>query len=149
MTLQIVLAYLHFISIIIAVGALAAELVLLRESMTLGAARMMGRVDALYGMSALGILVTGLLRVFHGGKGSAFYLSSPMFYGLLVGFALIALLSLPPTITFLRWRGAVRNARPPLMDSGTRRRLLTLMVLQALLLMLVMPLLAVLMARGY
>jgi putative membrane protein len=72
-----------------------------------------------------------------------------MFYGLLVGFALIALLSLPPTITFLRWRGAVRNARPPLMDSGTRRRLLTLMVLQALLLMLVMPLLAVLMARGY
>lgn len=149
MTLDAVLAYLHFISIIVTVGALAAELVLLRESMTLGAARMMGRVDAIYGLSALGILVTGLLRVFHGGKGSAFYLSSVMFYGLLVGFALIALLSLPPTITYMRWRGAVRNGRPPLVDQGTRRRLLTLMVAQALLLVLVMPLLAVLMARGY
>lgn len=149
MTLDIVLAYLHYISIIITVGALGAELVLLRESMTLGAARMMGRVDAIYGLSALGILVTGLLRVFHGGKGSAFYLSSAMFYGLLVGFALIALLSLPPTVTFLRWRGAVRNGRPPLLDTRARRRLLTLMVVQALLLVLVLPLPAVLPARGY
>ena len=143
------LAYLHYISIIVAVGALAAELVLLRESMTLGAARMMGRVDALYGISALGILVTGLLRVFHGGKSSGFYLSSPLFYGLLVGFALIALLSLPPTLTFLRWRGAVRNGRPPLLSGNARRRLLTLLVAQAMLLLFVMPLLAVLMARGY
>ena len=148
MATDLILAYLHFISIIIAAACLAAELALFRPDMSVSAARMLGRIDAGFGTSALAILVTGLLRVFYGLKGSAFYLSNAYFWALVAGFALIALFSLPPTVLFLRWRPALRSGTAPNVPSGTFSSIRTLMIAEVLLFLL-MPLLAGLMSRGY
>ena len=46
--------------------------------------------------------------LFHGLKGSDFYLHNPWFHAKLGAFLLAALVSLWPTVAFLRWRRALR-----------------------------------------
>ena len=65
-------------------------------------------MDRGYGMVATLLLVVGLMRVFQGIKGEDFYLHNPWFHAKLGAFVLAALLSVLPTLRFLRWRKALR-----------------------------------------
>jgi len=61
--------------------------------------------DNFWGISALLMLSSGLLRAFGGlEKGSTFYLQSPFFHVKMGLFLLILLLELAPMITLMRWR---------------------------------------------
>ena len=66
------------------------------------ASRTLRRVDAWYGISAALVVVSGVLRVTLGLKGAAFYLHNPIFWTKMGFFVAIALLSIPPTIHYLR-----------------------------------------------
>ena len=59
-----------------------------------------------------------------------------------------AVLSIYPTVTFLGWRTARRNRQVPAISAPTARWL-TWVIRLELLLLLVIPLLAALMARGF
>ncbi|WP_134605236.1 DUF2214 family protein, partial [Pseudomonas aeruginosa] len=63
-------------------------------------------------------------------------------------FVLAALVSLLPTVTFLGWRGALKAGEVPAVTPARGRRVVLAVRLQ-LLLLLVIPLLATLMARGF
>ena len=69
------LAYLHFTAILILASALGAEALLLRAQAGADTLRSLARADILYGVSSGVAIATGLLRLFYGAKGMAFYLS--------------------------------------------------------------------------
>ena len=147
MIAQALAAWLHFAAIFITVGILAAELTLYRQEMTVSSARLLRRIDGYYGLAAVLILLTGLARVFWFAKGAGFYSYSPLFWVKMGLFAAVALLSLPPTIQFAKWRADLAAERAPLIDEDRFRRTRKIMWLEVGV-FLVIPLLAALMARG-
>jgi putative membrane protein len=139
------IAYLHYLSIICTAGFLIGELVACRAGITAEQARRLASIDMAFFLSALGALATGLLRLFFYAKGVGFYSGNPAFWTKMALYVIIALLSTKPTVTFLRWkRAATTGAVPPGNEIATARRLIHIeLVLVALI-----PLMAVLMARG-
>lgn len=106
------------------------------------------RVDLAYFIAAICILLTGFGRVFFGIKGAAYYWPNPFFHALWLSFLLIALLSIFPTLAFMRWKRRQQQApafEPAPAELGRVRLLLRI----ELGVFIVAPLFAVLMARGY
>src|SRR5262245_27479669 len=101
-------AFLHHVAAFTLVSALAVELVLIRQELTLANARKRPVVDAVLGGSATLLLIIGLLRVFYFEKGSAYYFSSHAFLTKLAVFIIVAILSIMPTVEFLSWRKALK-----------------------------------------
>jgi putative membrane protein len=147
MVTELVVAYLHFLSVLAVVGVVMTQLFLYKPGLSATAARTLQVVDALYGAAALVVVATGFLRVYWVGKGPAFYTGNPMFHALWAGFLAVGLLSIVPTVHFMRWGKGPRQGQAPAIAAGSyksvRRALMAEIHLLAL-----MPLLAVLMARG-
>ncbi len=102
------LAALHHILVFGLVSMLITQSVLLRGRMDAGVLAKLGGIDRGYGAVAVLLLVVGLLRVFHGIKGEDFYLHNPWFHAKLGAYLLAAVLSIWPTLRFLRWRKALK-----------------------------------------
>jgi putative membrane protein len=115
--------------------------------MTVEEARRIQRVDLVYGISAGLLLVVGLLRVFFFEKGATFYAQSPFFWVKMVTFAIVGLLSIDPTIRYLRWNQILKEDQPPVMSEAEfkRTRLLLNLELAGIAIILFS---AALMARG-
>src|SRR5579863_1232876 len=141
--LDLWLAIGHHLIIFALFGVLAVELVLVRRDMSLDAVARVARVDAWYGVLAGAILVVGFSRAIFAAKGWAYYSHNAFFWAKIGTFVLIALLSIPPTIAFIRWRAAGTGPSTEQI-AGIRRLLLIEVVLFALL-----PAFAAAMARGY
>ncbi|MCY1272730.1 hypothetical protein D9M68_476030 [compost metagenome] len=145
---QAVAAYLHFLSIFVLFALLVLEHRLFKLPLDLERARSLVRIDLAYGLSAGAVLVTGLARVFWYGKGVDYYLANSMFHAKMGLFVLIAALSSYPTFVFLNWRNDLKAGVVPML--GPRKAKLVIMTIRLeLLLALILPLLAALMARGY
>lgn len=148
MTQEALLAYAHLLAILTMVVFLTSEAALCRaEWLNAALVERLAKIDAIYGLSAMLVLATGLARVFWGVKGSGWYWSNPLLYVKLGLFAAIALLSIRPTIAFLRWRRALR-ATGALPEEAAVRRVRRLVMVQAHLVP-VVPLAAVFLARGF
>jgi putative membrane protein len=147
MTATITAAFIHHAAAFLVVAALMVELVLLKGELTPASARSVLRMDTVYGIAALMLLVVGLLRVFYTEKGAAYYFASGPFLVKLALFIVVGLLSIYPTLKFLGWRKALREGRVPELDAGTRRRVRMLVHIELTLLFVIM-LMAVMMARG-
>lgn len=145
-TADALLAYLHFVAIFGTVSFLVVEAVLCRPGLGGELAHRLKRVDMAYAAFAVLALVTGLLRLFRGAKGSAFYLPNPMFHAKMTVYVAVALLSILPTLRFFGWsKAALAMGRGPddAAVHAVRRFIVAELVLVALL-----PLLATLMSRG-
>ena len=140
-------AFLHHLAAFVLVAALAVELVLIRQELTLATARKLPVIDAVLGVSAGILLIVGLLRVFFFEKGADYYWSSHAFLTKFGVFVIVALLSIMPTMEFLSWRKALRAGQVPAVSA---KRLGTIrMLLHAELVGIVIILLAAaIMARG-
>lgn len=137
----VIVRYLHFIAILVLAGALLIENMATTRTINGEDARNLARVDAVYGLSAALVLLCGLTLWFWVGKPAAFYSGNPLFH-LKVGlFVLMGLLSLYPTRFYLRHRKSTAEQisvpRPLIWVLRTEIGLLLLL-----------PVLAVLMARG-
>ncbi len=140
-------AYLHYLGFMVAFGALVVENQTLKTDLSLAEAWKVMIADAIYGLSATTILMTGILRVIYFGKGSEYYLSSPVFY-LKVGiFILVSLLSLYPTFSFVSWVKGLREGKPPHLDLRQVQRL-TWFIRGELMGFALIPLFAAILARG-
>ena len=107
----------------------------------------LGRIDLLYLIMAALALTTGLLRLFFGVKGAAFYLNNPVFWikiGLFIGVGLISIL---PTIRFIRW-GRTLRADGGMVAAAEINATLPIIYLE-LGLLAAIPLAATFMARGF
>ena len=147
MTATITAAFFHHAAAFLIVAALMVELVVLKNELTLASARSVLRMDMVYGIAALVLLVVGFVRVFHTEKGSAYYFDSGSFLLKLALFIVVGLLSIYPTIKFMGWRKALRAGRVPELDAGTRRKVRMLIHVELTLLFVIM-LMAIMMARG-
>lgn len=141
-----VAAWLHYLGIMIMTALLVMEHLLFSDKLDVSRGRLLLRIDALYGTIAGVQIGTGIWRMLLE-KGSSYYLSNPFFHAKLGLFALVGLLSLYPTLTFLSWRNSLRQEQAPSLDSG-RAKLVTMVIRVELLGLLLIPLLAALMARG-
>ena len=142
-----ILAYLHFAAIFTLIWFLAKEWTLLRANFSSDGLERLARADAGFGIAAGLVLVTGALRAVFGVKGWAFYAHNPAFHVKIGLFVVVGLISIAPTLQFLRWRKALRNNaafRVRETDWTSARRL----VLIELHLVALIPFAAVLMSRG-
>ena len=147
MTASALFAFLHHAAAFLLVAVVTLELVLMRGEITLATARTLLRMDAVYGMSAVVLLIVGFVRVFRTEKGADYYFHSGPFLVKLGLFILVGLLSILPTVQFLGWRKAVRAGQAPPLDDAARRRVRMVIHTELTLLFLIM-LCAALMARG-
>lgn len=128
-------------------GVLAAEIAMLRPGMTAAGLKRLGIVDAHYGAMAGLIIIVGVFRVTHGVKGPDFYVPNPVFWAKMVAFAVVAALSIIPTVTIVRWRMRCKlePAFCPFEEEVERVR--AWLIAEACVFALI-PVLAALMARG-
>ncbi|HEY2231391.1 MAG TPA: DUF2214 family protein [Xanthobacteraceae bacterium] len=144
MTWPIIVAWIHYVSVMLMIASLLGEHLLLKPVLTAPEVRTIRRLDIIYGGSATLLLVTGVMRMYLE-KGTTYYLQSGAFHALVGIFVLVALLSIYPTVIFLRWRadaGAGREIAPG--QFGTMQIILR----SELALVLIAPLFATWMAHG-
>jgi putative membrane protein len=101
---DLILAILHHLAVVILIVLIAVELGLLKPGLSVRDLRILAIVDAAYGATAGLVIIIGVCRVIWGIKGVDFYLSNPWFWSKMASFALIGILSVPPTIAILKWR---------------------------------------------
>lgn len=142
----VILPWVHYLVVFVMIGALMAQMYLLKLSGVPDAVRSIARVDRIYGVSALLVFITGMLRVWHGGKGPDYYFHNGAFHGVIGLFILAALISVVPTLRFIRWRKAVDAGALP--GEGEARKTRMLMHVQ-LTLIVIITLLITMVAHGY
>ena len=141
------LAYFHYSAIFLLFAFLTAQAMVLRNPLDASAVRLLARVDLWFFAAALLALASGLMRLYWGAKGVGFYTANPVFHVKMAVFIAIGILSLPPTLQYIRWARKLKvDARfePPEPERRRTRRLVMIEIHLAALL----PLFAVFMARG-
>ena len=148
MTTEALLAYAHLLAILTMVVFLASEAALCRgEWLNAAVVERLARLDMIYAVAAVTVLLTGLARTWWGIKGLGWYWGNPLLYVKLGLFVAMGLLSIRPTRMFARWRRELR-ANGTLPDPAEVVLARRLVMWQAHLLPLI-PLAAVFLARGY
>ncbi|MBL8507138.1 DUF2214 family protein [Chitinimonas sp. JJ19] len=138
------LASLHYLGAMVLMACLLAEHLLLKPELDAALARKLARIDAIYGLTAITQIATGIARMYSE-KGTALYLQNPVFHLKITIFVLLGLLSIYPTLRFIAWSRAAKSAG--LLIPAEYKRVIMLIRVQ-LLLLLALPILASLMARG-
>ncbi len=147
MLLDATLAYLHFLSIISLVALILAEAALLRPALIAQSGRWLAKLDIGVAVAAVVVLAGGLSRALWGAKGWAYYAHNPVFHAKIGLFVLIALLSIVPTLQFIRWARAFRRDPACMVPAAELKRARRYVLIELHLLVL-LPLLGVMMARG-
>lgn len=143
MTTELLLRYLHFISIFAIVGSLVSEHLLLKPQLTRAEIGRISRIDAVYGLAALSLLIVGLTLWLGGfGKPSEWYTKNWIFHTKITCFLIIGLLSIYPTVFF------IKNRKGDQAELVAIPKSIYMMIRLELTLLFVIPLLAGLMSRG-
>ena len=124
------------------VSSLVVEHMLVKSTMSPVEMRRLAVADMVYGASAAAVLIAGLLLWFYAGKGAAFYTSNPVFHVKVAVYILVAVLSIYPTVFFMKNRKSAVAVIPV-------PKSIIMIVRFELLMILIMPFLAVTMAQGY
>ncbi len=144
---EVLVVYLHFAAMILIAVFLAIECLFCVPGLAQERVKLLARIDLLYMIAAVLALATGVARLVWFGKGAGFYLHNPVFYIKLAMFVAIGLISVPPTLQYLRWMRMLKTGTGAAVADfevlRTRRYVLAELVLFAFI-----PFLAVLMARG-
>jgi putative membrane protein len=147
-TTDLTLAIVHHLLVFSLAGIIAAEFVLIRNTLDASTLRRLGRVDRHYGMLAMLVIIAGLARVLYGLKGWEFYAYNWVFWAKIAAFAVVGILSIRPTMRIIAWnRQIAGNAAFKVPDdelSSVRKAILA----QAIVFLLI-PVFAAAMARGY
>src|SRR5271155_5848503 len=102
--MDLALAIAHHLLVFAIFGILFAEFIVLRPGMSAAALARIGAIDLWYGILAGAILGVGFWRAIYAAKGWIYYSHNAFFWAKMASFAAIGLLSVPPTIAFIRWR---------------------------------------------
>ncbi len=146
-TRDALLHFAHFVCIFALASLLAGEVLLLKKSLSPDGVAQLRSVDRYYGMVAGLVIVTGLLLVFFGEKGASYYAHNAIFWVKMAIFVTIALISIAPTMAYLRWDQRLGADGSIVLDDGEYRRLRTILWIQVGLFVF-LPLCAALMANG-
>ena len=141
------MAFLHHLLAFTLTACLVYELIAYQRNMGITEIRRIQRVDLVYGISAGLLLLIGLLRVFFFEKGVNFYVNNPFFWVKMIAFLLVGLLSIDPTIRYIRWNRTLRQNEVPEISEPEYNRTRLLLWLEMIGIAVIL-LAAPLMARG-
>src|SRR5690242_2538649 len=147
-TKDLLLAVVHHVLIFSIAAVLAFEVGAVRQGLTATDIRRVARVDAWYGILAALIIAVGFVRAIYAAKGWAYYSVNTFFWAKLIAFGIVGLLSVPPTVAYIRWRNALKKDDSFLPAPGaiaSARRFLWMEVV----VFAFIPIFAAAMARGY
>jgi putative membrane protein len=147
MTVSALFAFFHFVAVFGIFATVFLEWQTMSAAPTLAEAKRIQRCDRCYGLFAMTLLVVGFLRVYYFEKGSAFYFGNPVFDAKLALFVLAGIVSIYPTVRFIRWGAQTRRGEAPTVAPAEFRTLM-LSLRAELLLLLGAALCASFMARG-
>jgi putative membrane protein len=141
-------AWLHLLAAGVAAGLLLTEYWLCRRQPDRSQVRLLGTVDLGYFLALIASLATGLARALYFAQVPEYYLANRLFWLKIIIFVVIGVVALTPTLQYIRWNRDARSA--PAFAPLTREldRVRTHIAF-GLGLWLVLPLLAILVARGY
>jgi putative membrane protein len=143
MTLELLLRYFHFVSIFVIVATLVSEHLLLKPELSKKKIDRLSKIDGIYGLAVLSLLAAGLTLWLGGyGKPIEFYSKNPIFHIKLGIFVVIGLLSIYPTVFFIKKRKGNPN------ELVTIPKSIFWIIRLELVLVFTIPLLAGLMAKG-
>ena len=141
--LDLVLAIVHHLLVFGIFGIVFAEFMVVRPGMNTTAVARIGSIDLWYGGFAGAVVIVGFCRAIFAAKGWAYYSHNVFFWAKIATFAAIGLLSVPPTLAFIRWRKS--GIAPDEAAIGAARRYLHI----ELALFVLLPIFAAAMARGF
>jgi putative membrane protein len=130
-------AALHFIAAFGIAATLFLEWFTFSRTPTHAEARRIALADRWYGLFAMLLLVVGFARAAHFEKGWSFYAHSPFFHLKLTLFVLVGLLSIYPTVRFIRWGPALKAGRAPELSDREHALISRLLRVQMALLVLI------------
>jgi putative membrane protein len=140
-------AFLHHCAAFTLFAALVVEFVLIRSTLTVENARKIQVADMIFGISAGVILLVGFGRVMHFEKGAYYYFHTWTFIAKLSLFLIIGLISIIPTLEFLRWRSAVKAGQVPVVSPAKMKSIRSIIHYEMVGVVLIL-LCAALMAKG-
>ncbi len=141
------IAFLHHIAFVIIMLILSAEMLILKQPLTLASARKIQIYDAISGLSAILILIIGGLRVMYFEKGADYYMHSAPFIAKMILFIIVGLISIHPTVTFIKWGKSLKQGIAPTLTDTQNRKLRMIIHVELTLLALII-LCAAMMAKG-
>jgi putative membrane protein len=143
-----VFAWLHLLAVGVGAGMLLTEYWLCRRMPDRIQARLLGQVDMGYQLALIGSLATGLARALYYGQDLPFYLANRLFWLKIAIFFMIVVVAIAPTLQYIRWNREARTAPTftPLERDVERVRA---SIALGLGLWLILPLIGILVARGY
>lgn len=144
---DLLLAIAHHLLVFSLAAILAVELATIRPGLGGAALRRLGIVDLHYGLIAALILIVGFARVYMGVKGPEAYLGNWTFWAKVGAFALVGLLSAPPTLRILQWRKRAR-AEPGFALGAAEVQAVRPFLIAELAVFALIPVFAAMMARG-
>lgn len=139
--LDLLIRYAHFLGIMIVFASLFSEHLLLKPEIDKQTLKKLLVVDGVYGASAIVVFIMGGMLWFSVGKPAEFYSANPLLHVKVSLFILVGLLSIVPTVFFMKHR------KVDAMAISVPKKIIMIIRFE-LALLLVIPLLAVLMAHG-
>jgi putative membrane protein len=133
--------YAHFIGIIVLSAMLVAQHLLLSKQTSIDTIKRVGTLDIVYGVAAIIVFLAGMSLWVGVGKDKSFYTGNFIFHIKFTLFILMAILSVIPTIFY------IKNKKKDQTIIEVPKYIIMIIRLE-LLLLLIIPFLAVLMARG-
>lgn len=102
MTELVLTRYVHFIAVFAIVGAIFSEQYLISRSMTRSEIKRIAKIDMIYGLGILLVLIAGLALWFWVGKPASLYTRNWIFHSKLTLFIALGIASIYPTIFYLK-----------------------------------------------
>jgi putative membrane protein len=143
MWLNSFVTYLHFISVFGLFAVLCLEFFLIKPILRKSEIKFLAKLDLIYGLLSISVLCTGILRLLYWGKGSSYYLSNDIFLVKMGLFITVGLLSIYPTVKFLKLRRTTEST-----VTVKKFRSIKILIGMELIILLLIPFAAVLMANG-
>lgn len=143
-----IVPYLHFIGIMVLTGSLMAMYLILKSGLSEKQVRLASMMNNLFFLSAAVVLATGLLRWFLVGKGAAFYNINPLFHIKITLFVVILILAVFPALKINKWKKLLRQDGMSAIPEKESINFLWFLRIEFLLIA-ILPLLAVMVARGH
>jgi len=138
---EIFIRYLHFFGIITLFSTIVGEHLLISKEMGMKSFKKIIYVDAIYGLGAIITLISGTLLWFVFGKPAVYYSSNFIFHIKLSLFVCVGILSLFPTVYFLR-------NRKTMAETIVQPAYIIKIIRVEILLLILLPLFASMIARG-
>lgn len=145
---DLVLTIAHHLLVFSLAAVLAAELATIRPGLSGAGLKRVGILDLHYGAIAAAVLAVGFARVYWGAKGPEVFLGNWAFWSKIAAFAVVGLLSAPPTVRILQWRKRARSEPDFALSAADVAAVRPFMIAEVAVFALI-PVFAAMMVRGF